>query len=723
MICKTSQIRNTIFIKSCFSFLKMDKKCNFHKFTFILSKKRSRLFASTIVDRSNTFVFRVLSYLQDIKAGVAFFMSTHQNNKQHDVANSCKSHCRTEQVDEIDRCWWSNDTFITFYNISDFVHFQLVISFDFNTKMSGRKTVGRKAKEKPPSKAKTSVQTRTRRAAKLTLNTSDFEADSNAIKDTTREKRSKKKSVESSTDIEESVLCTDKSQDNVKGNSFGTKTLKNTCQFFFWISVLERRNIRKRSNVNIAAQRQSIMSSEGLEKNEHSSTEQSSTEQSSSIVATTSRKRANKNSDFSYSDGDEEHVNIVDVDFDAPVSPKKKRAKKTASVPRKRKLRPEDQRTLQILMEKFKFTEHGASCEVPSCQSNLKTTRPANLKRHLAQVHPQLYANLFPHEMDSKKMAKLEAFNAVQDAIELVTVNGYPFSLLNASGMRGFVKSRVQPLRLDGEHIEINRLDIVKKVAEMSDIIRKRIQSELKGKTVSLMFDMCTIATLATFGVNVTYMENGKVVCRSLGVIKIEKRHTAVNLADMLFDMLAQYEIPLSKVFSITTDTAKNATNTSEVLNMVMENSNENPEDGDEDFIYDEEDQNELDFGLDHENVAELQKVINSAASHTALAEATASGIRQQNDSIRLINQINCGTHVLQLAINDALDETNATELISLVKKMCLLMRTQIVTIAIRQLGSKIILPPLDNATRWNSKYLMVSIQMKMKNAHKTEPN
>lgn len=47
------------------------------------------------------------------------------------------------------------------------------------------------------------------------------------------------------------------------------------------------------------------------------------------------------------------------------------------------------------------------------------------------------------------------------------------------------------------------------------------------------MFDMCTIATLATF-------------------------------ADILFDLLAKFEIPLSKVFSITTDTAKNATNTSD---------------------------------------------------------------------------------------------------------------------------------------------------------------
>lgn len=105
--------------------------------------------------------------------------------------------------------------------------------------------------------------------------------------------------------------------------------------------------------------------------------------------------------------------------------------------------------------------------------------------------------------------------------------------MLDASGMRGFTQARLKPLRLQGESLTINRLDIVKKVAEMSEIIRNRIKAELNGKTISVMFDMCTIATLATF-------------------------------ADILFDLLAKFEIPLSKVFSITTDTAKNATNTSD---------------------------------------------------------------------------------------------------------------------------------------------------------------
>lgn len=421
------------------------------------------------------------------------------------------------------------------------------------------------------------------------------------------------------------------------------------------------------------------------------------------------KRRANNNSFFADIDGVQANMNDSTDDLDLTPPPKKKRVDTKNAKLRKRNLRPEDERTLQILSEKFQSDQNGAVCKVDCCRSNtLKSTKPSNLKRHLQQVHPKEYEQLFPQEVSRKKQIELEVLNAVYDSIELVTINGYPFSLLNASGMRGFIKYRLDPLRLEKQTLAINRLDIVKKVAEMSDIVRNRIKSELNGKTVSVMFDVCTIATLSTFGVNVTYMDDGKVICRSLGIIKIEKRHTAVNLADILFDLLAKFEIPLSKVFSITTDTAKNATNTSEILNMVMGSNSENSADIAEKSIFDVDD-DELDFGMDVENEIELQKIIDNANACTLLANETAKRIARKNDSIELINQVNCSAHVLQLAVNDALADSNALAIIGQVKKMCLLMRTQVVMIQIRKLGSKMILPPLDTVTRWNSKYLMVN--------------
>lgn len=82
--------------------------------------------------------------------------------------------------------------------------------------------------------------------------------------------------------------------------------------------------------------------------------------------------------------------------------------------------------------------------------------------------------------------------------------------------------------------------------------------------------------------------------------------------------------------------------------------------------------------------------------------------IVEKNTSIQLINQVNCGTHVFQLAVNDALKVSNSLGTIDEVHNMCVLMRTQIVMIEIRKLECKVILPPLENDTRWNGKFLMV---------------
>lgn len=137
-------------------------------------------------------------------------------------------------------------------------------------------------------------------------------------------------------------------------------------------------------------------------------------------------------------------------------------------------MRPEDARTLQILAEKFRCDSAGAACQIETCTSQpLKCVRPSNLKRHLLQEHPKEFDNLFPNETDQKKRAELEAFNIKQDSIELVTINGYPFSVMEASGMQGFMKPRLQSVRSQGHFFSINRHIIVDEVAKESILIRE----------------------------------------------------------------------------------------------------------------------------------------------------------------------------------------------------------------------------------------------------------
>lgn len=275
--------------------------------------------------------------------------------------------------------------------------------------------------------------------------------------------------------------------------------------------------------------------------------------------------------------------------------------------------------------------------------------------------------------------------------------------MLEASGMQGFIKPRLQSVRADGHFFSVNRHMIVGEIAKESDLIREYMKHEMNGKMVSIMFDVCTIATLSMLGVNSVFMKNDEVVCRSLGTIAINKRHTAVQLADMLYDILADFGVLLPRVFSITSDTAKNATATSRVLNSIGNSNNEENDESAEDDIFDE-----VDFGIDIENEAELQKVIENIAAHTALVSEMAENVTFNNDKIVLINQVNCGTHVFQLGVKDSLTESNSKTTIDKVHEMCILLRTQVVMIELRKLDERIIIPPLRNATRWNTDFKMV---------------
>lgn len=104
--------------------------------------------------------------------------------------------------------------------------------------------------------------------------------------------------------------------------------------------------------------------------------------------------------------------------------------------------------------------------------------------------------------------------------------------------------------------------------------------------------------------------------------------------------------------------------------------------------------------------------MLDNAAAHAKLVEEMAQDVAAKNKSLVLINQIYCGTHVLQLSTNDALRAANSSYTIEKVHDMCVALRNQVVMIAVRKMDCKVIIPPLHNSTRWNSKFTMVFIHL-----------
>lgn len=59
------------------------------------------------------------------------------------------------------------------------------------------------------------------------------------------------------------------------------------------------------------------------------------------------------------------------------------------------------------------------------------------MRRHFERCHESKLSELFPNVMSSYKRNEIEKCELLHNAIELVTVNGFPFSILDTSAMKG----------------------------------------------------------------------------------------------------------------------------------------------------------------------------------------------------------------------------------------------------------------------------------------------
>lgn len=119
--------------------------------------------------------------------------------------------------------------------------------------------------------------------------------------------------------------------------------------------------------------------------------------------------------------------------------------------------------------------------------------------------------------INKDKDYEVAAYELMFHAVEMVTVNGYPFSILDSSSLRGMMNRQYQDLAANGHKFIINRNLITGKVANFADVIREKIRSEVKDKMLSIMFDICTKITMAVIGISITFISNDEVVARSLG--------------------------------------------------------------------------------------------------------------------------------------------------------------------------------------------------------------
>ena len=143
--------------------------------------------------------------------------------------------------------------------------------------------------------------------------------------------------------------------------------------------------------------------------------------------------------------------------------------------------------------------------------------------------------------------------------LEMVTVNGRPFKIIEDSGFRKLLNPISQALSDSGNKICINAENIRKEAVMLASKIKKEIKEDIREKFISLKIDIATRMNRAILGINIQLIKNGKLTLWTIAMKELTHRHTAEDIKNTVAEILEQYEISVSQIYTVTTDNGAHA--------------------------------------------------------------------------------------------------------------------------------------------------------------------
>lgn len=363
----------------------------------------------------------------------------------------------------------------------------------------------------------------------------------------------------------------------------------------------------------------------------------------------------------------------------------------------------------------------------PKNNPPINGTKASNLSSHLGKKHPDIYVIIA--KRNDKETLPIKRVRILQNAVEIVSVNGRPFNYLLDSGYQAGIKNKLKKLDDAGMGINFsnkNLYEVKDRLSEMAEKVRNKIRNELKGKIVSLMVDIGTKNRRSILGIGIQYVFDGKLRVRSLGMIELKESHTGTYLADMIMDRLKTYNIEKRQVLTITTDNGKNVLKMIREIDSNFPNLNENPTtelfnnvkialvnkfNEPNEIGVDEKIEQIMDEDCEITEEEALDIWANCALGEDGrLLASISSHLIFENDTIYEITGVNCSAHTLQLVVKDGLNLIDKchSNVIKLVRKITKFLKLSSTRHVLKEEGITYSTPRIDCTTRWGSTYLMV---------------
>lgn len=369
------------------------------------------------------------------------------------------------------------------------------------------------------------------------------------------------------------------------------------------------------------------------------------------------------------------------------------------------------------------LVNNSTKCLIADCNKLYSGYVSTNLWRHLHSAHTDVYDQLKPEKKNRRKRETHD--DAIQEIrkglVELSTVNGKEFSLVNASGFQRILKTlttRNVSSNCNNDEDEsssssngklsvsdFNHKNLSADIKEAYRQVKEVIAAEVKGKLISVMVDICTKHRKAILGVLIQYVVHGKIILRTLGMVRMKHPHTGLYISELIIKKLAEYGISVEQIYTVTSDNASNMTKAVFDLNSEIQK-----EAGIDDVA-----------GAELLNDEDLIGLITSDEEHAediegSEPETEAEYVNMMDSFVNIfldrglhrVYGLPCAAHSLQIEVNKSIDAWQMeTGLLSKVRDIVTKLRNQNIVDEISNKGLKT--PVLDCKTRWHSIYLMVS--------------
>ena len=348
----------------------------------------------------------------------------------------------------------------------------------------------------------------------------------------------------------------------------------------------------------------------------------------------------------------------------------------------------------QILVEENQ-TKKICGAQVKMLMDGKRVNKPtSNMKRHIKKSHRILHHKIV-QEQEKKKAAQKRNinvsevtlsrngdflsfggqkkqkildnfFNKVNITISkedfkkalnmLVLQNGASFNIFSGAGIE--ILTRDLAKKFD---IKISRENMRQEIQTLAEKKRSDLRSNLNGKLIFLKVDGASRHRRSFLGVNTQFFSSGKILIKTLAVIDIHARHKAEDIQNALENVLDKFGIRKKQILGISTDNGSNMIKmvndfgkTIEINKIIETLPSEDHDEGGDDITE--------------------EQTIEDASSETEGSEFC----EQQHDgyfdeiskNMNTVYLQRCGAHTLQLAVTDAMKESEIKVILERTRKV-----------------------------------------------------